>query len=173
MRQGATFSMKKLFPTLGAITAGFALTGGTAITVDASSHREAPNIAKDQYVDNTDVYAFISPNSADRMVLIANYVPLLDPESGPNFYGFDDEAHYEIRVDNDGDAKTDLTYRWRFRSFVRNGDTFLYNVGPVRNINDRNLNVYQTYVLEKIDARTGKKTKIMEDVPVAPWHVGK
>jgi hypothetical protein len=152
--------------------AGLTLAAG-ASTLVASSHREAPSIAEDQYVDNTDVYAFISPGDSSKLVMVANYVPLLIPSSGPNFYKFSDEAFYEIHIDNDGDAKPDITYRWTFENKVKNGQTFLYNVGPVDSIESPNLNVTQTYKLQKINERTGKKTTIIKDAPVAPWNVGK
>jgi hypothetical protein len=106
------------------------LTAGAAISY-ASSHREAPGIAEDQYADNTDVYTFISPTDANKLVMVANYVPLLIPSSGPNFYKFSDDARYEIHIDNDGDAREDITYRWTFANQTKNGNTFLYNVGPV------------------------------------------
>ena len=102
--------MKKIYPVIGALSLGAALIAGNGgNTVTASSHREAPSIAEDQYVDNTDVYAFISPQSADRMVIVADYVPLLIPASGPNFYKFSTDAYYEMHVDNNGDAKEDIT----------------------------------------------------------------
>src|SRR5262245_54502434 len=141
MRTRSYLSMKKLFPTLGALTAGFALTGGNPVTVDASSHREAPNIARDQYADNTDVYAFISPGNADRLTVVANYVPLELGASGPNYYSFDDDVAYEMHFDNDGDAKDDIVYRWSFNTTIRNGNTFLYNTGPIDSLDDRDLNV--------------------------------
>jgi hypothetical protein len=165
--------MNKLFPSIGALAAGFALTGGSPVQVDASSHREAPAIAEDQYADNTDVYTFISPTNPDRLVVVADYVPLLLGASGPNFYRFSDEAFYEVHFDNDGDAKDDITYRWTFKNKIKNGSTFLYNTGPVDSIASLNLNVTQTYRLEKIVHKTGKKTRIMDEVPVAPWNVGK
>ncbi len=157
--------------TMAGTLAGVALTG--SLTAFASSHREAPAIAEDQYVDNTDVYAFISPNNPNNLVLVADYVPLLLPASGPNFYKFSDNARYEIHIDNDGDAVPDLAYRWTFRSQRKNGATFLYNTGTVDSITSRNLNVTQTYRLEKVNERTGQITTIMDNVPVAPWHVGK
>ncbi len=165
--------MKKIYPALGALSLGAALVAGNGDTVTASSHREAPSIAEDQYVDNTDVYAFISPQSPDRMVLVANYVPLLIPSSGPNFYKFSTSAHYEIHVDNDGDAKDDITYRWQFKDSLRNGNTFLYNTGTIELIDDPDLNVRQTYDLFRIDHKTGKRTRLLDDAPVAPWNVGK
>src|SRR5215470_1796043 len=162
--------MTKLIKSLA--IAGFTL-GAGALTAAASSHREAPAIAEDQYVDNTDVYAFISPNNANNLVLVANYVPLLLPSSGPNFYKFSDNARYEIHIDNDGDAVPDIAYRWTFRSQRKNGATFLYNSGPVESLTSANLNVTQTYRLEKVNERTGQTTTIMDNVPVAPWNVGK
>lgn len=140
----------------------------------ASSHREAPAIAEDQYVDNTDVYAFISPNDSEKLVIVANYVPLLLPSSGPNFYRFSDDARYEIRIDNDGDARADITYRYEFKTTTRNGGTFLYNTGPVAGIDDANLNVRQTYTLSRVETKgRSRRTVIAQDIPVAPWHVGK
>jgi hypothetical protein len=144
-----------------------------AITATASSHREAPMIAEDQLVDNTDVYAFISPTDSSKLVMVANYVPLLLPSSGPNFYRFSDDARYEIHLDNDGDAIPDLTYRYSFQTTVKNGNTFLYNTGPVDSLASVNLNVLQTYDLWKIDHKQNTRTQVLAGVPVAPWHVGK
>jgi hypothetical protein len=150
------------------IAAGTLLAANPA---SASSHREAPAIAEDQFADNTDVYTFISPENPDNLVLVANYVPLLIPSSGPNFYKFSDSVRYEVGIDNDGDAKPDVTYQWRFKSSVQNGATFLYNLGPVASIDDANLNVRQTYDLYRKE-RGQKAEKIASDVPVAPWNVG-
>ena len=155
----------------------YTITGGLlaagAITASASSHREAPAIAEDQYVDNTDVYAFISPSDPSKLTIIANYVPLLSPASGPNFYKFSDTARYEIRLDNDGDAVPDVTYRYTFANQVKNGSTFLYNTGPVDSLSSQYLNVTQTYTLERIDEHTGHHTTLLQNAPVAPWNVGK
>jgi hypothetical protein len=144
-------------------------------TAEASSHREAPAIAEDQYADNTDVYTFISPNDPNRLVMVANYVPLLIPSSGPNFYRFSDNVRYEIRVDNNGDAYSDVVYHFEFETTVENGGTFLYNVGPIDSVDSPNLNVKQTYTLYMAykDKQGGNKLeKLVEDAPVAPWHVG-
>ena len=165
--------MNKLYPALGALSVGAALVAANGDTVTASSHREAPAIAEDQYVDNTDVYAFISPQSPDRMVLVADYVPLLLPASGPNYYRFSTEARYEIHIDNDGDAKEDITYRWEFRNALKNGNTFLYNTGAIDSLTSPNLNVTQSYDLFRIDHKSGARTRILDDAPVAPWNVGK
>jgi hypothetical protein len=162
--------MNKLIHSLA--LAGITL-GAGALTAQASSHREAPAIAEDQYVDNTDVYAFISPTDANRLVIVADYVPLLLPTSGPNFYKFSDHARYEVHIDNNGDAVPDVTYRWTFSSQRKNGATFLYNTGAVESLASQNLNVTQTYRLEKVNERTGQTQTIMDNVPVAPWNVGK
>jgi Domain of unknown function (DUF4331) len=153
------------------IASTLALTAGATLAA-ASSHREAPGIAEDQYADNTDVYTFLSPTDATKLVMVANYVPLLIPSSGPNFYKFSDEARYEIHIDNDGDAREDITYRWTFQNKTKNGNTFLYNVGPVDGLGSANLNVIQTYRLEKITHKNGQK-KLVLDGQVAPWNVGK
>ena len=165
--------MKKFLSSslLAALVGGLSLATGPA-NVIASSHREAPAIAEDQYADNTDVYSFISPGDANKLVIVADYVPLLLGPSGPNFYRFSDEARYEMDIDNDGDAVTDITYRWTFDNHLKNGGTFLYNTGPVDSLASPNLNVTQTYQLERIDHKSGKKTKVL-DGTVAPWNVGK
>ncbi len=129
-------------------------------------------IGEDQYVDNTDVYAFISPGDSTKLTIVANYVPLLLPQSGPNFYRFSEDARYEINLDNDGDAVTDITYRYEFDNAIKNGNTFLYNTGPVDSLASPNLNVTQTYTLWKI-TKNGKKEKIIDGGQVAPWNVGK
>src|SRR5579883_3665710 len=96
-----------------------------------SSHREAPDISKDPVADNTDVYAFVSPDRPNTVTIIANYVPLEGPAGGPNFYEFGDDVLYEINVDNDGDAKAEIMYHFRFQTVVLNPDTFLYNTGQI------------------------------------------
>jgi hypothetical protein len=158
---------KALYGTVGGLSLAAA-----AITATASSHREAPMIGEDQFVDNTDVYAFISPGDASRLTIVANYVPLLLPQSGPNFYRFSEDARYEINIDNDGDAVPDITYRYEFDNAIKNGNTFLYNTGPVDSLASPNLNVTQTYTLWKL-TRNGKKEKIISGGQVAPWNVGK
>src|SRR5215472_11381028 len=99
-----------------------------------SSHREAPAIAKDPVADNTDTYAFVSPDRPDTVTLITNYVPLEGPAGGPNFYEFGDDVRYDINVDNNGDGKADITYRFRFTTRLGNPGTFLYNTGPITSL---------------------------------------
>jgi len=135
-----------------------------------SSHREAPGILDSPQLDNTDVYVFTSPDRPDTATLIANWLPFEEPGGGPNFYPFSQNARYEIHVDNNADAKADITYRWTFRSSYKNSDTFLYNTGRVDSLNDPDLNFTQRYTLERVSA-SGTET-VMADAPVAPSHVG-
>ncbi|CAA9257605.1 MAG: hypothetical protein AVDCRST_MAG26-2179 [uncultured Chloroflexia bacterium] len=129
------------------------LTGYTPSGVLASSHREAPLIARDPYADNTDVYAFISPDRPDSVTLIANYIPLEWPESGPNFFEFDDNVRYEIHVDNVGDARSHITFQFDFDTRTRNPNTFLYNTGPITSLDDEDWNKPQTFTLTQRTAR--------------------
>jgi hypothetical protein len=140
----------------------------------ASSHREAPLISQDPLADNTDVYAFVSPASPDKVTLISNFIPLQLPASGPNFWKFDDNVLYEIMVDNDGDAVEDITFQFTFRTEVRNQNTFLYNTGPITSLDDADWNVRQFYDVIRVDGprRLGRWRVLAKDVPSPPVNVG-
>ncbi len=129
-----------------ALVAGFVASGGPS-GITASSHREAPLIAGDPRADNTDLYAFVSPDAPDTVTLIANWIPFEEPNGGPNFYPFADDTQYNIKIDNDGDALPDVTYTWVFDTVIRDDGQFLYNTGPVTSVDDPDLNYYQTYDL--------------------------
>src|SRR5437763_9103745 len=93
--------------------------------VFASSHREAPLIADDPLADNTDVYAFRSPDNPDKICIIANYIPGQLPFGGPNYYHFGEDIRYEIHIDNN--TKTpgdDITYRFTFKRTNEDPSTF-------------------------------------------------
>src|SRR6187431_2372951 len=94
---------------------GLVLPAGEAA---ASSHREAPFITKNPKVDGTDFYMFKSyePGRGDYVTLIANYQPLQDAYGGPNYFTMDPEALYELHIDNNGDAREDMTFQVRFRN---------------------------------------------------------
>lgn len=142
------------------------------IDAGASSHREAPLVAADPAIDNTDLYAFVSPERPDYVSFVANWQPFSEPHGGPNFYPFATDARYNIYVDNNGDAKPDATFRWTFQNIDRRGnDTFLYNNGPVTSINDENLLFRQTYTLETSFNGAPFVTRIA-GAPVAPSRVG-
>jgi len=144
----------------------------TGIPAFASSHREAPLTAADPQIDSTDLYAFVSPDVQDTVTLISNWIPFENPAGGPNFYPWAPGVHYDINVDNDGDAKPDLTYRWIFTSHYRNPATFLMNTGPVNKLTDATLNFYQTYSLTLINGKTGKARTLIANATAAPSYVG-
>jgi hypothetical protein len=136
----------------------------------ASSHREAPLIAADPQADNTDLYAFVSPDAPNKVNIISNFIPFEEPAGGPNFYQFGTGVRYEVRIDNDADAHADITYRWTFQNHTRNPDTFLYNTGPVTSLNDPDLNMYQTYDVQRISG--GTTTTIVNNAVAVPSRVG-
>ncbi len=135
-----------------------------------SSHKEAPGIANDPAADNTDVYAFVSPDKPDTVTLIANFVPLEDPAAGPNFAQFGDDVRYQIHIDNDGDGKAEIIYRFRFRTVNTIPDTFLYNVGPITSIDSPNWNRRQFATVTRI--RGGVARVLGTDLPCPPCNVG-
>jgi hypothetical protein len=137
----------------------------------ASSHREAPLIADTPKLDNTDLYAFVSPDAPDTATIIANWQPFEEPNGGPNFYPFATGTAHDINIDNDGDGKADIIYRWTFTTTRQHLDTFLYNTGPVTSISDSDLNVRQKYTLQRI-TRTGTTT-LLKNALVAPSFTGK
>src|SRR6188472_554629 len=79
-----------------------------------SSHREAPNISLDPTADNTDVYAFTAKDATGALTVVANWIPAEVTANGPNFYRFDDRARYYIHIDNTGDGREDVSYRFEF-----------------------------------------------------------
>lgn len=139
-------------------------------TAAASSHAEAPLISEDPRADNTDLYAFVSPDRPDTVTIVANYIPLEAPASGPNFPAFDDSVRYEINVDNNGDGKEDLSYQFRFKTITRNPATFLYNTGPIGSLSDPNWNRVQTYSVTLV--QDGHETVLGEDLPTPPDNIG-
>jgi len=141
--------------------AGLALAAALAAPALASSHREAPGIAKYPLWDNTDVYAFRDPVVTDRLTILSNWIPLEDPSGFPNFFHFDENAWYQIHIDNDGDGVEDITYRFIFTENVRNPNSFLQFLGPVSKLDDPNTNIYYTYTIDKIIGPAGN------DVPAS------
>jgi len=136
----------------------------------ASSHREAPFITGSPKVDGTDFYMFRSyePGRSDYVTLIANYQPLQDAYGGPNYFLLDENAIYEIHIDNNGDAVEDITFQFQFNNEYKNlsvptgaaSDTPvpLSNIGPFSAGDTGTLNVEQTYTVKMItgDRRTGE-----------------
>jgi hypothetical protein len=158
---------------VGGVCAASAVIGLVPTIAGASSHREAPLISNDPAVDNTDVYAFSSPQDPDNVTLIANWLPFEEPNGGPNFYPWADDAEYLINIDNDGDAVADVIYRWRFTTDDRRGtDTFLYNNGPVTSLDDENLLFRQSFTLDVSTDGGATYGDPIASGPVAPSYVG-
>src|ERR1700722_7158371 len=134
----------------------------------ASSHREAPSIAGQPRVDGTDFYMFRSyePGRSAYVTFIANYIPLEDPAGGPNYFNLDENAVYQINVDNDGDAVSDLSFEFTFKNTYKDlavsagGDKIpvpLINIGPITPAG-ANLNLIQTYAIAL--SRHGRREEI-------------
>ena len=136
-----------------------------------SSHREAPEISKDPVADSTDLYAFVSPDKPDTVTILANYIPLEAPAGGPNFFEFGDDVLYSIYIDNDADAKPEITYQFRFNTTVRNPDTFLYNTGPITSLDDTDWNRRQFYSVTRTDRRR-RSSKLGDNLSSPPCNIG-
>ena len=164
------FTQFRASPVTAAVLA--TLTAVCSMTALASSHREAPFITTSPKVDNTDFYMFRSYEAGrDGFVtVIANFQPLQDPYGGPNYFAMDPNALYEIHIDNNGDAKEDITFQFRFTNTLKNsgaGITLpiggknvaipLVQAGPVTTVNDPNLNLAESFNVTVVrgDRRTG------------------
>ena len=135
---------------LGALFAALASRGGSPSVAQASSHREAPLISEDPSADNTDTYAFRSPDRPDTVSIISNYIPGEDPAAGPNWYTFSPSARYVVYADKNGDGKADVTWRFRFK-----------NQAPVAFLQ----NTQQSYTVTKV---TGRKSSVVGNGLLTP-----
>ncbi len=136
-----------------------------------SSHREAPEISKDPVADNTDTYAFVSPDKPEMVTLIANFVPLEEPDGGPNFYEFGDDVLYQIFVDNDANGIADITYQFNFHTEVRNPNTFLYNTGTISSLDSPNWNRRQFYSVTRVND-DGSSDVLGTELACPPCNIG-
>src|SRR5512133_848554 len=141
-----------------------------------SSHREAPLTSIDPTGDDTDTYAFTAKDSPGDLTIVGNWIPFEDPAGGPNFYKFDDNAHYYLNIDNTGDGKADIRYQFRFSTKTRNPGTFLYGLGkPIDSADSPNRNIVQTYTLTRERLQNGNvvSEKVLgNDLPTPPDNVG-
>ncbi|HEY5024987.1 MAG TPA: DUF4331 domain-containing protein [Acidimicrobiales bacterium] len=135
-----------------------------------SSHREAPQIAKDPVADSTDLYAFVSPDNPDTVTIIANYVPLESPDGGPNFYEFGDDVLYEINIDNNGDGKPEITYEFRFSNSITNPNTFLYNTGPITSLTAKTWVRRQHFAVTRV--ANGRTQTLGKNLACPPCNIG-
>ena len=141
-----------------------------ASTAVASSHREAPLISKDPSADNTDTYVFISPENQNNIVFVAGWIPLEAPEGGPNYYEWDDTALYDIYVDNDGDAKADITYTLYSKVKQEDPTTYQYSTGPITSLTDPHWNRKQ-YITVTETSKAGTVTLVSNKL-TAPVNIG-
>ena len=132
-----------------------AVAGGPAPQAgNASSHREAPLISEDPSADNTDLYAFRSPDKPDTFTIVSNWIPGEDPAAGPNYYTFSPSARYNIYLDRNGDGKPDVTFRVRFKR--NDGQFFLGDTA-------------QPYTVTKI---VGGKSSVVATGTTPPDNIG-
>jgi hypothetical protein len=129
------------------------------LKASGSSHREAPALSEDPAVDDTDTYAFVSPENPDKVVLVGNWFPAEEPSGGPNYFRFSDAARYHINIDNDGQLPVDdIVYEFAFQTetLVPEDDTdpmagtFLAATGPIDSLDSPNYNLRQFFTVTKI-----------------------
>lgn len=134
--------------------------------VMASSHREAPLIANDPLADNTDLYAFRSPDDPNTVTIIANYIPAELPYGGPNYFTFGENIRYEIHIDNDASIPGDeIVYRFTFRRVNEDPTTFF-------NIRLGAQNLKTTYTLERSIDGGASFDVIVSGGVVPPNYIG-
>ncbi|HTU68266.1 MAG TPA: DUF4331 domain-containing protein [Steroidobacteraceae bacterium] len=132
-----------------------------ATTANASSHREAPFIAMQPTVDATDLYMFRSYETGRQgyVTILADYIPFQDPQGGPNFYQFNPHALYEIHIDNNGDAKEDVTFQFRFKNTSKGAalpvggkqvNIPLIDAGQISGVNPATLAVRETFTVDVV-----------------------
>jgi hypothetical protein len=166
--------MRKLLIALAALTAA-ALTAAFGF---GSSHREAPGTSQDPTADNTDTYAWTAKDAPGSLTVAADWIGGEVPGSGPNFFGWDDKARYYIHIDNTGDGRPDVSYRYQFKTTVKNKDSFLYALPGASGYNDPKLNVVQRYsIVRETYHYKGKKVHVSEKtiargLPSAPPNIG-
>jgi Domain of unknown function (DUF4331) len=117
-----------------AVAMAMALLVLLASNVFGSSHREAPITALDRTADVTDWYAFVSFDHPDRVTMILNVDPFLEPSNGPNYFPFDPNVLYEMKVDNNRDGIEDITFQFRFKTEIRQPGVFTGYVGGIAGI---------------------------------------
>src|SRR5215471_8853124 len=140
------------------------------LNVWASSHREAPLILNDPYADNTDLYAFRSPDDPSKITIIANYVPMQLPQGGPNYYQFGENIRYEIHIDNNVNDNTyasgdDIIYRFTFHKVNEDPTTFF-------NIRLGKQNLKTTYTMERSIDGGANFTTVVDNGIVPPPNIG-
>jgi hypothetical protein len=158
------------------------MTGMLVASGGASSHREAPLIANQPQLDNTDLYAWIDERDSSKLNIVSVYYPFEMPAGFPNGYTFSDSALYTINIDQSGDGAADLRYGFTFDTEVRNRQTFYSNVTlagdlKITSPEDEDLNIVQTYDVVKSEGDAlplpgAPEWTIVDDAFTSPNHVG-
>lgn len=175
--------MRKLLKKIGKGAIGlslvFSMLSMSVTPSMASSHREAPLISMDQFADNTDVYAFRSTEvgRSGFVTLIANFIPFQLPSAGPHFYRFDDSVLYEIKIDNTGDGREDVTYQFQFNTQFNNPNTILgmnavNENGVITSLNDPDYNEPQTYTVTRVEGSARRGRLIAAGLRTPPDNIG-
>src|SRR5436190_23340763 len=147
----------------------------------ASSHREAPITALDRTADITDWYAFVSFDHPDRVTMILNVDPFLEPSNGPNYFPFDPNVLYEMKIDNNHDGVEDITFQIRFKTEIRQPGVFTGYVGGIAGIppitaldgaGSEGLSLRQTYAVTMIRNRIATDVTAGRKLIAVPSNVG-
>jgi hypothetical protein len=147
----------------------------------AASHREAPITALDHKADITDWFAFVSPEHADRVIMILNVDPFLEPSNGPNYFPFDPNILYEMKVDNDHDGKEDVTFQFRFKTEIRSPGIYTGFVGGIAGIppitaldgaGSQGLSLRQTYSVTMVTKSGSQVLSDDQTLFAVPSNVG-
>jgi hypothetical protein len=149
--------------------------------VFAASHREAPITALDQKADITDWFTFVSPEHPDKVIMILNVDPFLEPSNGPNYFPFDPGILYEMKIDNDHDGVEDITFQIRFTTEIRNPGVFTGFVGNLAGIppitaldgaGSEGLNLRQHYTVTMVTNRLREDLASGQTLFAVPTNVG-
>ncbi len=159
---------RKIVRKLNAMLGLILIVAVSGVPTLASSHAEAPLISMDRFADNTDTYAFrsVEPGREGFVTLIANFIPLQEPSGGPQWFRFDDSVLYEIKIDNTGDGREDITYQFQFKTSIVNGNTVLGQStvnedGVISSLTDPDYNMPQTYSVRRVDSSTGRRGRLL------------
>src|SRR3954453_715551 len=161
--------MRRVHGADGGLTGALAAVAIAVAVGVGSSRREAPLTSLDPTGDDTDVYAFTAKDAPGALTVVANWIPFEDPAGGPNFYRFDDRAHYYVNIDNTGDGAYDVRYQFAFHTRIGNRQTFLYAFPGVSSISDPKLNVKQFYDVTRETYRRGREVSaklVARNLPV-------
>ncbi|MCU1293782.1 MAG: hypothetical protein JWP08_2632 [Bryobacterales bacterium] len=160
------------------------LIAGTLVSIlpiYGASHREAPITALDQKADITDWFTFVSPEHPDRVVMVLNVDPFLEPSNGPNYFPFDPGILYEMKVDNDHDGVEDITFQFRFQTEVRAPGVFTGFVGGLLGIppitaldgpGSEGINLRQTFTVTRLQGKHSTDLTAGRKLFAVPTNVG-